>query len=171
MNEELVLRRRRIDRLEVSVGEVRDRLAACVQVAGRPQDALTLARGIAESLTRQILEHMGLKAAAMLDACLRMLKDPAVMSRGLVPSEVLSLLHMVRVLGNKASHDLMKVEPSPTVVDLVLRSVLRVVEWYFAEFARGPRLDPLFKPGSDLHPLPAATGGSLTPAGAHGLFH
>ena len=86
MNEELDLLRRRIERLEAAVGDVRERLAACVQVAGRPQDALMLARGIAESLTRQVLEQLGLKPPSTLDSCLRNLEEPAVMSRGLVPA-------------------------------------------------------------------------------------
>ena len=155
MREELDALKRRVERLEAGVGEIRDRLAACLQVAGRPQDSLSLARGIAESLAKQVLERLGLKPAAMLDACLRLLEQPDVMSRGLVPAEVISLLHMVRVLGNKAAHDALRIEATADDVDLVVRSVLRVVEWYFAEFERGPRLNPLFKSGPSLPPLRA----------------
>jgi hypothetical protein len=155
MREELDALRRRVERLEAGVGEIRERLAACLQVASRPQDALALARGIAESLAKQVLERLGLKLATMLDGCLRLLEQPDVLSRGLVPAEVISLLHMVRVLGNKAAHDALRIEATATDVDLVVRSVLRVVEWYFAEFERGPRLDPLFKTGPSLPPLRA----------------
>src|SRR5215470_4128184 len=98
MSDELDGLRRRVDRLADGVGAYRERLAACLRVAGRPQDALALARGVGESLTKQILERLDLTPAPMLDACLRALERPEVMSRGLVPAEVISLLHTVRVL-------------------------------------------------------------------------
>jgi hypothetical protein len=60
---------------------------------------------------------------------------------------------MVRVLGNKATHDAMRIEVTAADVDLVLRSVLRAVEWYFAEFERGPKVNPLFKVGAAPPPL------------------
>ena len=107
---------------------------------------------MAETIAKRVLTDIGLKPPPMLDACLRDLEAPRVMSRGLVPAEASTLLHTVRVLGNKASHDAMRIEATPADVDLVLRAVLRVVEWYFAEFERGPGLDPLFRPGAA--PLP-----------------
>jgi hypothetical protein len=113
---------------------------------------MALARGVAESLTKQIIQDIGRKPAAMLDACLQELEKPEVMSRGLVPAEIISMLHMVRVLGNKATHDAIRIEVTIADVDLVMRSVLRVVEWYFAEFQKGPKVNPLFKAG----PLPVA---------------
>src|SRR5207244_1788890 len=101
--------------------------------------------GVAEALVKRILEDMSIKPPAMLDACLRELEKPDVMSRGLVPMEVLSFLHMVRVMGNKAIHGSMRILASANDVLLVLQSLLRVVEWYFGEFDRGPKLDPLFR--------------------------
>lgn len=153
MNDELYILRQRIERLETAVGDLRGRLAHCLQVVALPNDALALARGIAETLTKRVLQDIGLKPPSMLDGCLKELEKPQIMSRGLVPAEVITLLHMVRVLGNKAAHDVMRIAAGATDVDLVLRSVLRVVEWYFAEFERGPRLNPLFKPGETPPPL------------------
>ncbi len=139
--------KRRIERLEATLGDVRERLENCLRVSERPQDAMALARGVAESLTKQILQGIGRKPAPMLDACLKELETPEVMSKGLVPAEIISMLHMVRVIGNKATHDAFRIEITQADVDLVMRSVLRVVEWYFAEFQRGPKVNPLFKAG------------------------
>lgn len=153
MPDELNAVRQRIEGLEAAVEEMRERLARCLSVADRPQDAMALSRGVAETLTKRILENIGLKPPAMLDACIRALEKPEVMSRGLVPAEIITLLHMVRVMGNKATHDVMKIEATAADVELVLRSVLRVVEWYFGEFERGPKVSPLFKPGPPPPPL------------------
>jgi hypothetical protein len=155
VDQELLLVGQRIERLEEAVGDVRERLLNCVKVADHPQDALGLSRGVAEALAKRVLAGIGLKPAATLDACLKELEEPRVMSRGLVPAEVITLLHMVRVLGNKATHDALRIEVTASDAALVLRSVLRVVEWYFVEFERGPRLNPLFRPGAAPPLLPA----------------
>jgi hypothetical protein len=144
MNDDLQRLQQRIERLEAAVGEIRDRLAHCIQVASYPLDAIALARGVAESLAKRILENIGIRPPAMLDACLRELEKPEVMSRVLVPSEIITLLHMVRVMGNKAIHDSMRIQLTTGDVYLVLQSLLRVIEWYFSEFEHGPKIDPLF---------------------------
>lgn len=92
-------------------------------------------------MAKRLLEAIGIKPPAMLDACLRELEEPEVMSRGLVPSEIITILHMVRVMGNKATHGSMRIEATKADVYLVLQAVLRVVEWYFSAFERGPKLD------------------------------
>jgi len=153
MTSELGLLKQRIERLDVAVGEIREQLAHCLQVAARPQDALVLARSVAESLLKRVLRDINLKPPAMLEACLRELEKPEVMSRGLVPSEILSLLHMVRVLGNKASHGSMRISLAAADVQLVLQSLLRVVEWYFTEFNGGPKLNLLSREPEEIQVL------------------
>jgi hypothetical protein len=145
MSDELRLLQQRIDRLVDPVGDVRDRLRNCIQVAGRPEDALALGRGLAESLVKQVLEDLKMKAPPALDACLRELERPETLSRGFVPSEIISLLHMVRILGNKATHNSMGIRASSHDAGLVLQSLLRVVEWYFVEFERGPKFATLYR--------------------------
>jgi hypothetical protein len=159
MADEFRLLRERIERLEPAVGDVRDRLRHCLRVADRPQDALALARCLAESLAKRMAEGIGLRPPAMLDGCLHELERPEVMSRGLVPSEIITILHMVRVLGNKAAHDSMRIDPTGADVSLVLQSLLRAVEWYFTAFERGPRLERLFAPpgAADERPRDAET--------------
>lgn len=144
MTDEFGLLRQRVDRLEDGVGAIRETLRHCLLVADQPENALTLARRIIDGLTARVIESLGEKERNTLDANIRVLESDAVLSRGLVPGEIITLLHMIRVIGNKAAHDRMNIAAGPADVDLVLRSVLRVVEWFFAEFKRGPRLDPLF---------------------------
>jgi hypothetical protein len=139
-SDELQLLQQRIDRLAGLAGDFPERMTNCLQVAGSPPQAVALARSEAERLVKQVLEKMSIKAPAMLDGCLRELEKDTVMSRGLVPLEVVSLLHAIRVLGNKATHDALKIDLTADAVHLVLLALVRVVEWYFAEFERGPKV-------------------------------
>ena len=59
MMDELRLLQRKIDRLVVAVGEIRDRLDHCLRVAARPEDAILLARSVAEALGNY-LKNVGL---------------------------------------------------------------------------------------------------------------
>ena len=79
---------------------------------------------MAETLAKQLLRDLHLAEEAMLEACLRRLEQPAVMSRGLVPAEVVSLLHAARVLGNKAAHGVLKIEVGGGDVALILGLLL-----------------------------------------------
>jgi hypothetical protein len=153
VDRELEILRERVERLEAGVGDIQATLRHCLQVADKPEDAMMLARRIIDGLSTRILEDVQEKPRGTLEANLRVLESDAVLSRGLVPNEIITLLHMVRVIGNKAAHDSLKITPTVADVDLVLRSVLRVIEWYFAEFKRGPRLQPLFRGSGPMPPL------------------
>jgi len=155
MPHELDALRGRVDRLEAGVGEIRTTLRHCLQVADKPEDSMMLARRIIEGLSTRIVDALGEKPKGTLDANIRLLETDTVLSRGLVPQEIITLLHMIRVLGNKAAHDVLRIRPTAADVDLVMRSVLRVVEWYFAEFRRGPQINPLFSGPAALPPLEA----------------
>src|SRR5262245_10377090 len=128
--DELYRLRQRIERLPDSDGGFRSRLLNCLQAAGCPQHALVLARADAERLVKLVLAAMTIKAPAALEGCLKELEKPDVMSRGLVPAEVITLLHTIRVLGNKAAHDAMKIEARADDVHLVAQALVRVAEWY-----------------------------------------
>jgi hypothetical protein len=153
MDRELDILRQRVERLEAGVGDIRTTLRHCLQVADKPEDAMMLARRIIDGLSTRILEDVQEKPKGTLEANLRVLESDAVLSRGLVPNEIITLLHMVRVIGNKAAHDSLKIHATVADVDLVLRSVLRVIEWYFAEFKRGPLMRPLFRGPEPMPPL------------------
>jgi hypothetical protein len=159
MSDELRLVRRKVESLNGSVGEIRDRLLNCLDTATRrPEDALALSRSIGETLAKQSLTALGIKPPLMLDACLRELEKPKVMSRGLVPGEIISMLHKVRTFGNRALHDSLRISVTAEDVASVLGDLLRVTRWYFCEFARGQRLESVFqgladRPGGDTPPI------------------
>ena len=143
MSGELQLLRSRVERLHPAVQEYKTGLLDSLK-ADKPESALALARMVAETLAKQLLLDLKLDTEAMLDACLRKLEEPTVMSRGLVPLEMISLLHAARVLGNKATHNVLRIRVSGADVGLILGCVLRVLEWYAVEFVRGPKLDSVF---------------------------
>jgi Domain of unknown function (DUF4384) len=81
--------------------------------------------------------------------------DPDHKIKGLkiVPDEILTGLHAVRTLANKADHAAESVALSADDAENALRLYLRAVEWYYHEAEFGPRLarqvrrPPLFRPG------------------------
>jgi hypothetical protein len=153
MGDELRLLRQKVESLADDAGDVRTQLLSCLDAAvQRPASALALARGVGETLAEQTLAAIGIKPPSMLDACLRELERQEVMSRGLVPAEIITMLHKVRTIGNKATHDALKIAVTADDVTSVLGDVLRVTRWYYCEFARGPRL----KPDAVFRPVPAA---------------
>lgn len=146
MSHELRPLRRKVEPLNDAARDIRDRLLNCLDAAARrPEDALALARGVGGMLAEQCLTAIGIKPSGMFDACLAQLEEPGVMSRGLVPAEIITMLHKVRTIGNKAVHDKLRIEVTVDDVVSVLGDVLRVTKWYLGEFTRGPRLDPVFR--------------------------
>jgi tetratricopeptide (TPR) repeat protein len=146
----------RIERLHDAVDWVRGPLKSCLRVADDPKAALSLARGVAEQLAKRVLQDIGIKPPSMLEACLKELEGEKVMSRGLVHAQIITLLHSLRVWGNKAYHDDMQVPPTREDVNLFLGSALRVVDWYCYEFERGPKV---------ARPAPGPGAGGAAPGG------
>jgi hypothetical protein len=161
MSKELELLRQRIERLLPEVGDYRQRLLHCLEVAPRPEDALALIRSVAESLVKQLMLDLKLKQEAMLDACLRKLEEPAVMNQGLVPAEIISPLHTIRVLGNKGAHGALKIKARVGHVDSMLGLMLEILEWYFTEFAKGPQQASIFEPETQEPALPELASGPV----------
>jgi len=144
---QLKILRQKIECLVVNdvVDDFRDELINCLKVANRPQQTINLARSVVEKLTKRVLTDIGKKPPDMLDPCIRMLEKPEVMSRGLVSQQIISLLHTARIWGNKATHGDMRVKPTLDTVVWLLGIVIEVVEWYFTDFERGPKISPLYK--------------------------
>jgi hypothetical protein len=143
MADELSLLRDKVGRLNPKVGAAKEELTNCLRVT-TPPAAIALARGIVEGVCKQTLQAMGTKPPAMLLGCLQELEKPEQMSRGLVPAQIISTMHSVRVWGNKAAHKDESLGLTEDDVALVVRSALRVVEWYCAEFERGPKIGPVY---------------------------
>jgi hypothetical protein len=65
----------------------------------------------------------------------------------LIPPEVDSYLHTVRVISAKVRHDVEQIEVTAFDVELSLAMLIRVIRWLYCEFERGPRLNgEIFKP-------------------------
>ena len=137
---------RHIECLVDAVRDIRLQLINCIRVADDPQQSITLARSIAESVTKKLLKCMNCKVSTIFEACLKELEKHEVRSRGLVPAEIISMLHMIRVMGNKASHGASGIELTSNDVAIVLSSLLRVVEWYYSQFRLGPQINPILAP-------------------------
>lgn len=129
------------------------------------ESGLKEARGIIEVLIRRILLEEGLEADRDLNNNIEILggKDGKFPARRrktpngpipppILPTPLYSSLHNLRIYGNQVVHKSLNeetreiVEVRLTTLDLqvVLGQIMRLVEWYFQEYPRGPRIDPLY---------------------------
>jgi hypothetical protein len=112
--------------------------------------ALAKARQIAEHIIDSVLTREAIKKTALNDdiETLGSSEQKASQRRGgrgpILPPQIFGNLHAVRIYGNKAVHyqpgatDCKPVVVGPMDVQVALGLLLRVVEWYFAEYEKGP---------------------------------
>jgi tetratricopeptide (TPR) repeat protein len=69
----------------------------------------------------------------------------------ILPAPLYSSLHNLRIYGNLVTHpwdpdtmELKDVHLTSTDLQVALGQIMRLLEWYFQEYPRGPRLDPLY---------------------------
>lgn len=70
--------------------------------------------------------------------------------KGLIPNEIIgSGLHTIRIAANKVRH--YKENTSITYADAenILRTLYRIIEWYYCEFAYGPKLPSIYAEPSE----------------------
>jgi tetratricopeptide (TPR) repeat protein len=63
---------------------------------------------------------------------------------GIVPGEIASDLHWVRVRANKARHQVEKAELTVNDAETAIDRALRVVHWFYCECDRGPQLATIY---------------------------
>jgi tetratricopeptide (TPR) repeat protein len=68
--------------------------------------------------------------------------------QGILPGELNGYLHMIRSLSNKPHHAAENVKLRTEDAEIVLRSFLRVLEWYYCDCERGPRLKTIYRQGT-----------------------
>jgi tetratricopeptide (TPR) repeat protein len=74
----------------------------------------------------------------------------------LLPPEMNSYLHSVRVISAKVRHDVEEIEVTALDVELGLSILIRVIRWLYCEFERGPKLAfDIFKPAPPESNAPA----------------
>jgi predicted ATPase len=64
----------------------------------------------------------------------------------LLPDELASCLHTIRVLSNKPDHDDEQMALTVDDAENALRLFLRVVEWFYCEYEAGPGLSTIYDP-------------------------
>lgn len=62
----------------------------------------------------------------------------------ILPDEMASLLHVIRTYANKADHNAEKVRLTVEDAEIGLTLFLRVVEWFYCEYAKGPQLPSIY---------------------------
>jgi len=62
----------------------------------------------------------------------------------LLPDEIASCLHTLRILSNKADHLAEGIKQTANRAENALNLFLDAVEWYYCEYERGPRLPTIY---------------------------
>jgi hypothetical protein len=72
--------------------------------------------------------------------------DPNFKHEGLriLPDEIASCLHTIRTYSNKADHDDERVKLTEVDAEIMLSLFLRVLEWFYCEYEKGPKLHGIF---------------------------
>lgn len=65
----------------------------------------------------------------------------------ILPEEMAVYFHLIRILSNKPHHDAEKIKLQITDAENVLSGFLRLLEWYYCEFAMGPKLNSIYLEG------------------------
>lgn len=79
--------------------------------------------------------------------------------RPLLPQELRSALHTVRVLSNKADHAAENVHLTVSDAENALNLYVRVLEWVYCEYAYGPRISDIYNGPDPVARAPAVSGG------------
>lgn len=73
--------------------------------------------------------------------------EKKVVGLRLLPDELASCLHTIRVLSNKADHQAERIVLSNTDAENALGLFVRVLEWFYCEYEHGPRLPSAYVAG------------------------
>jgi tetratricopeptide (TPR) repeat protein len=155
----------KVECLAQAVGEVKQQLHRFLAVtnASLPTGLLE-ARKIIEYLIGRVLLQEGLEADRELLNNIEILggkegkfpvrrrKDlSAPIPPPILPTPLYSSMHNLRIYGNLVAHpwdpqtmELKDVRLTTTDLQVALGQIMRLLEWYFQEYPRGPRLDPLY---------------------------
>jgi hypothetical protein len=75
-------------------------------------------------------------------------EETKIQGLGILPDEMASLLHTIRTYSNKADHDAEKVRLTVRDAEIGLTLFLRVVEWFYCEYEKGPQLLSIYDDGN-----------------------
>jgi tetratricopeptide (TPR) repeat protein len=153
--------------LAPDAGDVRSELWTLVAVADASlETAMFSARRIVELVIGRVLQTEQIAPDRELMKNIEALgardgKDAQRRRRGdalpppILPPPLYSALHGLRIYGNLVAHpwepdktEQKHVHVTPTDLQVALAQILRLIEWFFQEYPRGPRVDPLYVGGS-----------------------
>ena len=145
--------------------ETRRRLQQFLAVADASlESGLTDARKIIEYFVHRILQHEQIEVERELINNIEILggKDGKLPARRrkepngqipppILPSPIYSSLHNLRIYGNLVTHfpldfnaELEAVRITTTDLQVALGQMMRLIEWYFQEYPKGPKIKPLY---------------------------
>ena len=143
-----------------NIGEIKQELITFIKVSRvSPDVALIVARRIVEFLVNGTLERESFECTDVLIENIATLGDKgdksAIKRRGesepVLPPTINSTLHSLRISGNSVVHPFEKgttirkgVIVSQTDIDITLLQLLRIVEWFFVEYSKGPKIIKLY---------------------------
>lgn len=150
----------KVDALREEVGEIKKRLKNFLTVSNiSTEDALLNARRISEYIVNNVIEKENFESRRDLMDNLETLgsRDEKSKKRRngkepILPNTIYSSLHNLRIYGNSIAHPfesgttkLKNIIVSSTEIQIALGHLIRIVEWFFSEYEKGPSLCPLFK--------------------------
>lgn len=95
----------------------------------------------AEKLVIWFEETSGIKSESphLFDKIERLQKE------GVIPSEITAYLHTIRIFANKARHGGEKIIFSRRDIENILNILLRVIEWAYCEYEKGPHYPSIYR--------------------------
>jgi tetratricopeptide (TPR) repeat protein len=64
--------------------------------------------------------------------------------KGILPAEIASDFHWIRIRANKARHNIEKITLSANDAEMALDRALSIVEWFYTKWEHGPRLPAIY---------------------------
>lgn len=147
--------------LSDNLGEIKQELLTFVNISRiSVGDALVTARRIVEHVVNGILERESFEHSHELIKNIETLggsaRDPKYIGkrRGsdpVLPPQIYSGLHSLRVYGNSVTHPFIagttnrkEVTVNQRDIDVALAELLRIIEWFFIEYSKGPQISQLY---------------------------
>ncbi|MCX7974048.1 MAG: hypothetical protein N3B16_06040, partial [Candidatus Aminicenantes bacterium] len=85
----------------------------------------------------------------------------------IIPAEIASYLHTIRIFANKARHGGEKIIFTRRDIYNILGILLRVIEWFYCEFDKGPRYSTIY---TEVPEVPKIIGRTILPSASIYLF-
>lgn len=68
-----------------------------------------------------------------------------LMNKGILPAEIASYFHTIRVFANKARHGAEKIGFNMRDIENILGILLRIYEWFYCEYEKGPNYSSIYR--------------------------